>query len=194
METLFLHYIVRWPLLGYSLVFIGVIFEGDLFLLTTAFLTRLQFFGFMEIFPVVLIGTYTGDLLWFWLGRLGRKSDNRLIKRLVRLSAKVHIDFEQNFFRTLFITKFAYGTHHLTLVKAGIEGVPFRKYVENIFLASFLWIAIVGGLGYIFAASYLAVRRYFKYAEYVLLAALVIYFILFKKFSRKISAAEPVDK
>ncbi|MGE5314857.1 MAG: DedA family protein [Acidobacteriota bacterium] len=183
-STLFFHYIARWHPLGYIVIFIGVIFEGDLFLITTAFLTRLNYFELFRTFLIVLAGTYTGDLLWFGLGRLVRTSKGKLPAYLGRLSKKIEVDFSEHFFRTMFITKFAYGTHHLMLVKAAIEDVPFRIYIRNIFLASFLWILIVGGLGYIFASSYLVFHRYFKYAEIGLLVVLAVYFFVFRKLTK----------
>jgi membrane protein DedA with SNARE-associated domain len=186
METLFFHYIVQWHPLGYVLIFIGVMLEGDLVLLTSAFFTRLHYFGLFNMFLAVLAGTYTGDLFYFWLGRMVKRSNNPAAVYFDRLTGKVHLDLEENLFRTLFIARFAYGTYRLTLIKSAIEGVPFLRYMRNIFLASFLWIVIVGSLGYFFAASFLTVRHYFKYAEMALLAGLVIYFIIFKRFSKKV--------
>ncbi|HLP16476.1 MAG TPA: VTT domain-containing protein [Bacteroidota bacterium] len=183
-SSLFFHYITRWHPLGYLVIFIGVIFEGDVFLITTGFLARLRYFELLKVFAVVLVGTYTGDLLWYWSGRWIRGSTKKIPMTLIRLAEKIEIDFSKNLFRTLFITKFAYGTHHLMLVKAGMEDVPLGKYVRNIFLASFLWIIIVGGLGYIFAESYLAFHRYFKFAEIGVLAMLVVYFFVIKKITK----------
>lgn len=184
MHSFLLHYLLIWRPLGYVLVFISMIIEGDISLFTTAFLTRLGYFDFFDIIFFILAGAIVGDSLWYWLGR--RLSNSSLW--LIRYAAKVVSPFDRSIqernFRTLLISKLTYGIHHLTLIRTGMLRVPYKDFLRNDFLAILIWVAVIGGVGYLFGASYLLIRRYLKFVEVGLLLIIVI-FVLFDKLLAK---------
>jgi membrane-associated protein len=178
------HYILAalgaTPLIAYSVLFFGMMIEGDLLVFTTGFLIHHRAFDPWDAFFVALAGCVIGDFLWYLLGRTDT-SHNKILRWLGEATDKIggridaHISVRT--FRTLFISKFIYGVHHFTLVRAGRRGVPLGKLFKNDVPASALWIIIVGALGYLASASFELVRRRVHYLEIALLLAVALYFI-----------------
>jgi membrane protein DedA with SNARE-associated domain len=186
METFFIHYLTINRFLGYGLIYFGLIFEGDVFLFATAFLTKLKFFDFFDMLFIATAGILSGDFFWYGLGRwLGGKSE-RLRHWAGRLGPGIEASLQRNFFRTLLISKFAYGTHHLLLVKIGLSRYSLRRFFIKDIPASLIWIAVVGSLGYIFAASFSLVTRYFRYFEVGVLLAVIIFFLVSRLLARRL--------
>src|SRR5512143_3361001 len=55
---------------GYGLLFIAMIFEGELFLTATGMLVRLQAFDFLDAFIFALAGVLSGEMLRYWGERM----------------------------------------------------------------------------------------------------------------------------
>jgi len=180
MSPLILHYLTIWRPLGYLLVFLGLIFEGDIFVFTSAFLTKLNFFDVGDIIIVALLAILLGDSFWYWIGHRVNHSKIGIIRKLRSLAGKIEVNFNNNFFRKMLISKFAYGTHHLTLIKIGMSGMPWKKFIRVDFLGALIWMLVIGSLGYVFASSYELIHHYFKYVEIGLALSILIYFIVRK--------------
>jgi membrane protein DedA with SNARE-associated domain len=78
-------------------------------------------------------------------------------------------------FFIIFISKFLYGFNHLLIVKAASSGIEFGKFMRVNVLATFLWIALVGGLGYLFGASFYSFKKLMHYAEFAVLAFIILF-------------------
>lgn len=178
MESLALHYLTLWRPLGYALIFFGMIIEGDITLFIALFLTHQGFFDFGDAILAVFSGVCIGDFLWYrigirlngrpsffssWIERLSRPFDNHLVMRPLH---------------TIFLSKFAYGLNHVALMRSGMLGVQKSKLFKSDFSATVLWVSIVGGFGYFSSASLLLAKHYIRFAEFALLAALIIFFAL----------------
>jgi len=177
-DTLVLHYIVYWKPLAYGILFLGMVFEGDIMLFTAGFLVSEAFLDPLPTFIVLYVGVLIGDSLWYWLGhRIGcsRWCVNRWI---TKISGPIDNHLLERPLHTIFISKFMYNFHHLVLIKAGILKLKFKKFFKNDIISSLGWIAIVGGLGYLSGASFALIKNYLKYAEIVLLLALAVFFLL----------------
>lgn len=171
--------LAAWRPLGYVAVFAGMVFEGDAVLFTAAFLTHQQLFDFGDMALVVLTGVFVGDLLWYqagvWLLRTPTLAPLRFW--LERLTARFDRHLLQRLWRTLFVSKFAYGLHHPILMRAGAIGIPPRRFFWSDVPATLLWVAIVGGLGYGTSASVTAFHR-LRIVERVLGVGLVLFFLI----------------
>jgi len=178
MHSFIFHYLLIWRPLGYLLVFIGMIFEGDIFLFTTGFLTFQRFFDPGDMLAILLSGALVGDLLWFWVGQLLDDSDHWFSRWAIKLAKPFDSHLLKMPFRTILLSKFAYGLHHPILLRAGVLRLRFRDYVKFDLLATVLWVVAVGGLGYFSGASFRVVRHYLKYTEFALLASLVIFLVV----------------
>lgn len=184
MESAFIHYLTLYRSLGYLLIFIGLLIEGELVLFTAAFLTHQGAFDFGDTLIVVLGGVLAGDMMWYligiklngthywwqrWFNRLAEPFDRHILTRP---------------FHTIFLSKFAYGLHRATLVRAGMLKIARSDFFKADIVAALLWIVIIGGLGYGASVSYLALKHYLRFAEIELLLALIGFFLLLHFTSR----------
>lgn len=180
-HTALLMTLAAYPLAVYAVLFLGMIIEGDLLIFTAGFLVRLGTLHLWPTFWSIFIGTLVGDSAWFYLGRLDT-TRNKILHWLGRMTdvagQKVDHHVKDRTIRTLFITKFVYGTHHFTLVRAGRLGVPYLKFLKADAIGSFFWVVIVGSIGVLASASLELIRHRLRYLELALLLGIVLYFLL----------------
>lgn len=176
-DGLVLHYLSLWRPLGYALVFLGMMVEGDIILFTAAFLTHQGFFVLGDMLIAALGGAFLGDWLWYMLGlRLSRFT---LIKKLSdRIASPFDAHLKEWPFRTLFISKFTYGIGHLLLTRAGLLKFSRAEFFKADTVAILVWAIIVGGLGYLSSASFVLVHRYLRIVGFLLLIFWILFFIV----------------
>lgn len=174
MEPATLHFLLAWRPLAYVFVFLGMIFEGDIALFTTAFLTHQGYFELSNIIPIVLIANFAGDIFWYnigkklnehsffarWTNRIAKPFDHHLVERP---------------FRTIFISKFTYGFNHAILVRAGSLKVNLDDLLKSDVLATLLWMVIVGGLGYFSSVSLSLAKHYLHSIQLAFLFGVLIF-------------------
>lgn len=181
MNTLFLHFLTFARPIGYILVFLGMMVEGDLFLLSTSFLTKQGFFDIFDFMWAVLLGTIAGDLIWYWLGYKFGGSANKISSYIQKRLSKININFENKFFMKLLLSKFMYGSHHVAVAYLGTKKINFIKYLKAELPATLIWIIIIGVLGYVFGALFALVKEYLKFVELALLILILLYIFISRK-------------
>ncbi len=181
MESLFAHYLTVWEPLGYILIFVGMMFEGDTVLFTAVFLAHQ---GYLSLFPAILAalwGMILGDNLWYTLGakiRFGQKFP--IVTQWAEKLAKPFDDhLRERPFRTIFLAKFTYGFNRAIITRAGMLNLKWKKLEESDILATLLWMSVVGAIAYFSSASlsYL-LKDYLKYGEAALAVGIVLFIIL----------------
>ena len=183
METLLFQYLLLWKPLGYFLIFIGLALEGDAALFIASFLTYHRFFDIGKFFLAAFSGSMVGDVLWYWLGYKINHSSSFINKITNRIKfADDHLINRLS--RTIFISKFIYGTHHLAILRAGALNINLKKLIKYNFLPTLIWILLIGGLGYLFGASFILIKKYVRFVEIGLLIALALFFII-ERFIKK---------
>lgn len=185
MSSLFFHYLIASRPIGYSLVFLGMMFEGDIFLLSTSFLTRLGYFDVFDFLATAFLGALAGDLFWYWLGWRFGASENKVSKYLLKQAKRVKIDFQGHIFKKLLLSKFMYGTHRATVVFIGISKIKFSRYISAEAPATTIWFIVISSFGYLFGAVLSVFGHYFRYVEILLLLVVVLYMTILKKVRTK---------
>lgn len=171
--------VVAVPLLAYGIVFLVMLFEGDIAMLSAFFFVERGALGFSPTLIAVLFGAVAGEALWFFAGRHGgHGSVGRVITRLASPLARFDRHFAAHPFLTLFISKFAYGLHHLVVFRVGGLRGDGRTFARYDVPATLLWIVIVGTLGYLSGASLSLVERHLRSVELALLSAIVCVIII----------------
>lgn len=186
MELALQPYLLMWRPLGYILVFIGMIFEGDIFLFTAAFLTHQQFFDARAMFLTAFSGVFFGDMFWYWIGVRFNGSSHFLNRWVHKLAKPFDRHLLETPLRAIFFSKFAYGVHHALLVRAGALGIKIRDFMKVDIIATLTWMSIVGGLGYVSSASLGTVKHYLRFTEFAFGLALILLFPL-EYIARRIS-------
>lgn len=176
-HSLFLQYLIVTRPIGYALIFLGMVFEGDVMLFTAFFLTHQGFFDFGDMAFTVLAGVFLGDMTWYWLGNIQiiGKFPN-IYSWVERLTKPFDQHTRERPFYTIFISKFTYGIHHLILMRFAMLNIPFKEFLRSDIPAVIGWILIVGSIGYFSSASLFLIQQYLRFAEISLLFGLLIFF------------------
>ncbi len=185
------HYLTAHQTLGYAIIFFGMMIEGDIVLFTAGFLTHQGYFDIGIILLLVFLGAIIGDNIWYVLGEL--MNEKKLFLKVKKFMEKATSPFDEHLknhpVRTFFISKFAYGLYRPIILKAGAMKIFFGEFIKADLAATFTWIFLVGGLGYLSSASFLAVKHYLRYTELTLLLGIAV-FILISYVVTKISKKE----
>ena len=190
MESHILSYLNYWEPLGYIIVFLGMMFEGDTFLFIASFLAHQGIFQPIPLFVTALWGMVLGDNLWYSLGFKLRNSDSKLVRWAEKATGPFDEHLKNNPLRTIFIAKFTYGINHAIILRAGTLKIKWKDLEKSDILATILWIVIVGALGYFSGASFGYVKHYLRYGEIAILIGLIIFlgleYFITKKTKRKL--------
>lgn len=146
---------------GYVILFLGMVLEGEVFLVVSAMLARLNAFDFGEVVLVSFAGVMLGDMLWYWIGIILSRYNGRysLAKTAERTVLRIFPQFQKKPFISIFFAKFIYGINHASLVFSGIVRLDFSLFMKAELVASFFWVAIYSVAGYLFGHAALAVTH-----------------------------------
>lgn len=176
------HYLLEFlkthSFLGYIVVFVAMIFEGDILLFSAAFLTHQGFFNPVYMFLTVLTGVLGGDLLWYWVGLRLRERTGWITKWAKNIAEPFDNHLMFRTIRTIFLSKFIYGVHHAILIRSGMLKIELKKYCKIDFVTTIIWMVIVGGLGFISSISFDRIKHLLKFWGGTFLAVTLIFLIL----------------
>ncbi len=147
----------------YLIIFPLACIEGPLLAFVTGSLVALGYFDPFILLLVLVLGDIVPDGIYYLLGRYGKK------KSLVeRVGPKLGITPERfelvrelwfnHTFKTMAITKYAYGLSIPLLISSGLVNLPFRRFWMSSIPLSFLQYGLLMALGYFFGSSFLLVQ------------------------------------
>ncbi len=186
MEAFLIQHLPSWQPIAYIILFIGMMFEGDTFLFIAGYLAHEGYFALVPMLLTALWGIILGDNLWYSLGLKLRKSQSQKTGWVLqsisgwaeRLAKPFDDHLRENPFRAIFIAKFTYGFNRAVITRAGMLNLRWKTIEESDILATLLWMAVVGGLGYFSSASLSYLKSYLRYGEVSLLVAVLIFFMI----------------
>ncbi len=148
-----------------------------------------------------LFGTILGSLPWYYLGRL--VNEKKLSKFLDKRGKYVGITsddlakskrwFDKYGVSLVFWGRLVPGIRTLISVPAGMELMPFRKFLIWTTLGSLIWVAILTYGGFILGENWQIIESYLDQIKYILkpiLILILVYFLIkffIRLFKRKIS-------
>ncbi|OHA79166.1 MAG: hypothetical protein A2747_01545 [Candidatus Yonathbacteria bacterium RIFCSPHIGHO2_01_FULL_44_41] len=167
---------------GYAILFIAMIFEGEVFLIVAGMLATLDAFDIGDVLWISFFGVILGNTMWYYLG--AKLKDTRFSRRIIKWAERAIIFFLPRFrekpFKSIFFSKFIYGANRATVIMSGVLRVPFRLFFKAEFLASILWVALYASVGYFF--GFAAVNITHNASRFALIAVVfMIAFILIQK-------------
>jgi len=167
----------------YFVMFLAMLADATFTVLAVMLLVSLGAVSLAPSLLVLLLGVFGEQLMFYGIGRK--------FNRWPQLAAwvnKVAHPFDRHFysrpFHTLFLSKFIYGLHRTTLMRAGMLRIPFLNFCRYAFYCSVAWLIVVAGIGYAFSASYEILKKYFHYAELVPLVLVIAFFLAEWRFSK----------
>jgi membrane protein DedA with SNARE-associated domain len=159
---------------GYLAILIGTFLEGETILLLGGLAAHMGFLELPWVMAAALTGSFTGDQLYYYLGR---RYGPRIIAR--RLSwkesaAKVyrHLRRHQNLLILSF--RFFYGLRNVTPFAVGAARISRSRFFILNLIGAVVWAIAFASVGYLSGEAFRLILDDFKrYQLYVLLGLLV---------------------
>ncbi len=169
-------------ILAYGIIFLGLIFEGDFFLISTGILVHLGAFNFYPSLFVVLLGGLSKAFIGYALGEFLFKIFNhhKFFKYIQKRVYLILPKFKTKPFWSIFISKFIIGSNNIVIIFSGFEKIDYGKFLKAEILATMIWVPIMLSLGYFFSYAALNISRDIWRFLMVILVLYII-FILFDK-------------
>ena len=134
-----------------------------------------------------LLGTILGSLPWYYLGKL--VNEKRLSNFLDKKGKYLGISsndlnkskrwFDKYGVPLVFWGRLVPGIRTLISVPAGIELMPFRKFLLWTTFGSLIWVALLTYSGYLFGENYQIIQTYLDQIKYVVKPILILIFLYF---------------
>lgn len=147
--------------LGYLVLFLGVLIEGEFTLIVSGILAHIGAFTFGEAYLVALAGGMSKTLLGYRLGRFLRRkySKSRLFRFIVRKVRTLLPQFYEKPFWSVFVSKFIFGLNNLVLIYSGFVKIRRTTYIKAEIVSNAVWSFLALGLGFIFSIAALNISH-----------------------------------
>lgn len=168
---------------AYFLIFLGLIFEGEVVIITTGVLCYLGALDFWIALSFILAGgmvkTFGG---YYFGGFLYRKyKQHKFFKFLEGRVSYFMPRFNQKPFWSIFISKFITGINYLIIIFSGYNKINLKTYLKAEILSTIIWAPLLLSLGFFFSQIAIAVSKEISRFSFVILLLLIV-FLLFDKF------------
>jgi membrane-associated protein len=184
------------PKYGYIIVSLLVLVEGPVVTISSSFLASFGYFNIFVLYPLIVAADVFADVLWYFVGYLGRERIINRWGRFVGLTqekfgrlARIENKFKANQGKILFTAKITHAVGFPFLITAGILKVDLKKYILFNFLAALPKTLIFMVIGYYFGEAGEAIGKYLRYSTYIgislFVIAVAVFFIL-QKYSKKL--------
>lgn len=137
---------------GYLALFLGTFFEGETILVLAGFLAHREYLSIELVILVAFFGSYSGDQLWYFMGRqqgrkiLARKPKWQALSEKALTQIRKHPDLWVLGFR------FVYGLRTVMPVAIGMSGYPPLRYLILNGIGAIIWALSLGLAAYHFSA------------------------------------------
>lgn len=172
----------HYQVLAYMIIFLGLIVEGEVVLITTGILSHLGALNVWFSLCFVLAGGLTKTFSGYYIGRIIHEKWNhtKLLKFIEKKVLMVMPHFNQKPFWSIFISKFIFGINYMVIILSGYEKIDFKKFLKAEICSTIVWAPALLALGYFFSYTALNVsREIWKFSLVILI--LVMLFFLFDK-------------
>jgi membrane protein DedA with SNARE-associated domain len=145
-ESLIMHY-------GYPLLFLGVILEGETFVIIAAFLAHRGYLSLPGVILVAFLGTFAVDQFFFLLGRT--QGTVFLAKQPTWQPGVAKAQALLQRYNLLLIIgfRFLYGLRTVTPLMIGLSGFSARRFAMLNALGGLIWTVVMAALGYVFGQT-----------------------------------------
>jgi membrane-associated protein len=181
-----IHFLIRLvehhQVLTYGIIYLGIIFEGEFFLICTGILTHLGALNFEFALMFVLLGGLSKTVLGYALGEFLFKKFNRnkFFKYIQKRVYSILPGFKNKPFWSIFVSKFIMGANHLVIIFSGFERINYRKFLKAEISSTVIWAPMLLLLGYFF--SYTAFRVSHNIWKFlIVILILFMIYIIFDK-------------
>ena len=171
--------------LAYLFIFIGLIFEGEFFIIFTGILAHLGALNFWFSLVFVFVGALSKTFIGYKLGEclFEKFNHHRIFKFLQKKVYNFFPRFKVKPFWSIFISKFIIGANNIVIIFSGFEKISYKQYLKAEILATIIWAPLLLYLGFFFSYTALHISREIWQFSLVI----IILFIIFTLFDKLVS-------
>lgn len=158
---------------GYMALFAGALLEGETVLILAGFAAHQGYLQLHWVVLVALIGGFTGDQIYFWLGRRHGEWVMTRFPRLMPVFDRANIMIERYHEALIVGIRFLYGLRTVGPIALGMSEVPAWRFMLFNALGALIWAVAIGGAGYLFGQTLELLLDDFKRMEVTLLLAIM---------------------
>ena len=174
---------------GYFFLFPIAILEGPIITVIAGFLASQGYFNIAMVYGVVVAADLVGDLLYYALGRFGKKSVLDRWGKYVGLHVERLVAMERHFHsahggKTILFGKLTHSVGFMVLMAAGAAKMPLKKFFWYNFWGTLPKSLLFTLIGYFFGYAYNQVNSYIEKVSlilFIIVIAVAGYVIIRKK-------------
>ena len=172
---------------GYIILFIWSIFEGETGLVMAGVLSHTGDMNIITSIIVAALGGFTGDQIYFYLGKINKKWVLEELKAHRRKFARARLLLRKYGGWVIFIQRFLYGMRTIIPIAIGINGYDSKKYAIINFISAFIWASLTIIPSYIFGEHIINLLKWVKHHWYfgIMFLASVIVLLLYLNYKEE---------
>ena len=152
------HFVENHQIWAYLIIFFGLVFEGEVVVITAGVLSYLGALDFWVSLIFILAGGITKAFGCYYLGTLlaKRYNDSKFLKYLRKRVLYFMPRFEERPFWSIFISKFINGVNYWIAIFSGYVKISFKTYLKAEIFSTVIWAPLLLSLGYFFSQTALS--------------------------------------
>ncbi len=162
----------------YLILFPIIVIEGPFATVISGFLVSLGIFNVLIAFPIIILGDFVSDSIFYFLGRFGSKTFHKLIFYFGVTEEKLENAkkyFQANNNKAIVASKFIHGVGVSGLMAAGVLKIPYWKYTRICILTDILQFGVLLAIGFFFGHAYKQIAVYLdNYAKIISAIAVLL--------------------
>jgi len=166
-------------ILAYIGMFCGIFLEGEMVMISSVIAAHHGYLNFWLVIPIGIIGTYTSDCFYFFLGK--KRGREWLFKNPKTKNKALFIEKKVEKYPTIvFVTyRFLYGFRTITPLLIGASNVKTLTFLFYSGLSTAIWAGIYCTIGYMFGALIKSKLGHIEHIEKYIIGVLVLFGTLF---------------
>jgi len=167
---------------AYIIIFLGLIFEGEVILIVTGILSHLGALNIWFAICFILFGAFIKTVLGYYIGSLihDKWHETKFLKFIERRIFHIMPHFNEKPFWSIFISKFIFGVNYMVIIFAGYQKINYRRYLKAEFISTMIWAPLLLVLGYFFSLTALKVSKEILGFSLIVLILIILYFLFDK--------------
>lgn len=173
----------------YPILFLGLFFGGDTVLLIAIYLSLIGIFTIPKVILVALVATLVSDVVWYFVGTLltyERIKQLPYFRKHPSFVDAMEKFFEKHALRTLFYSKFVYGTRTIVQILCGTHRVNLPAYFIVNMIGTFILIMALTALGMFVGTSISRLQSVAHNIELGFAALILLIFLINSIVKRKL--------
>lgn len=169
-------------ILAYAIIFLGLIFEGEVIVITTGVLCSLGALDFTLSLILIFAGSFVKTFALYYIGEVmnTKFSHSKFFQYVERRVFYFMPRFKQKPFWSIFLSKFIMGTNYLVILFSGYNKINLKTFIKAEALSTVIWAPVLLSLGFFFSQTAISISKEMgKFS--LIIFGLVIVFLLFDK-------------